>query len=132
MTTLLFDTLKLSRTLRDKGHFTSEQAEALAEALGEASQDNLATKGDLLALKSEMKTEIAELRTELQTGLTELRAELRNGLAGAEKGLAEGRAEAKTGLAELKSELLKWIIGAIGLQTIAILSAVYALIRFVK
>jgi hypothetical protein len=33
---LLFDTLRLSRTLRDKGHFTPEQAEALAEALGEA------------------------------------------------------------------------------------------------
>jgi hypothetical protein len=31
MTALLFDTLRLSRTLRDKGHFTSEQVEALAE-----------------------------------------------------------------------------------------------------
>jgi hypothetical protein len=29
---ILFDTLRLSRTLADKGHFTPEQAEALAEA----------------------------------------------------------------------------------------------------
>ncbi|MCI0599756.1 MAG: CCDC90 family protein [Beijerinckiaceae bacterium] len=37
MTALLFDTLRLSRTLRETGHFTPEQAETLAEALGEAS-----------------------------------------------------------------------------------------------
>jgi hypothetical protein len=29
---LLFDTLRLSRTLWEKGHFTPEQAEALADA----------------------------------------------------------------------------------------------------
>jgi hypothetical protein len=32
MNALLFDTLRLSRILRDKGHFTAEQAEALSEA----------------------------------------------------------------------------------------------------
>jgi len=36
---ILFDTLRLSRTLLDKGHSTPEQAEALAEALGEAAHD---------------------------------------------------------------------------------------------
>ncbi|ACB95124.1 hypothetical protein [Beijerinckia indica] len=78
MTAILFDTLRLSRTLRDKGHFTPEQAEALAEALGEASQDNLATKSDISDLKAE--------------------------------------------LAATKADLLKWIIGMIGLQTITIIS----------
>jgi ribosomal protein L29 len=118
---ILFDTLKLSRTLRDKGHFTSEQAEALAEALGEASQDNLATKADLTTVTADLKTEIAELRTELKTEIAELRTELRTGLA-----------ESRTGLAEVKSDLLRWIIGAIGFQTVAILSAVFAMVRFVK
>jgi hypothetical protein len=47
MTALLLDTLRLSRALQDKGNFTSEQAEALAEALGEASQGDLATKTGL-------------------------------------------------------------------------------------
>jgi len=79
MSALLFDTLRLSRTLRDKGHFSAEQAEALAEALSEASQGDLATK-----------TDIASLRTEL---------------------------------AEMKSDILKWVIGAIGFQTILILGA---------
>ncbi|MGH6849828.1 MAG: hypothetical protein ACREDD_05195 [Methylocella sp.] len=41
---LLFDTLRLSRTLRDKGHFTPEQAETLAEAMGEAAQNSEALR----------------------------------------------------------------------------------------
>jgi hypothetical protein len=53
MAGVLFDTRRLSRTLRDKGRFTPEQAEALAEALGEAAHDNLATKADLAVLKSD-------------------------------------------------------------------------------
>lgn len=79
MSALLFDTLRLSRTLRDKGHFTTEQAEALAEALAEAGQDDLATKADL------------------------------------------ARLEAK--LAETKADILKWVVGAIGFQTLVILGA---------
>ncbi len=42
--TLLFDTLKLSKTLREKGHFSPEQADAIAEGLSSASVGNLATK----------------------------------------------------------------------------------------
>jgi len=72
MNALLFDTLRLSRTLRDKGHFTSEQAEALAEALGEASHGDLATKADLATVR----TEIAELKTELKTGIAGTKADL--------------------------------------------------------
>ncbi|MGH6801140.1 MAG: hypothetical protein ACRECZ_06975 [Methylocella sp.] len=102
MNALLFDTLRLSRILRDKGHFTSEQAEALAEALGEASHGDLATKADLadLATKAELAAAIAELKTEL-----------------------------KTKIAGIKIDLLKWIIGAIGFQTVVIFGAVISLIR---
>jgi hypothetical protein len=85
MSALLFDTLRLSRTLRDKGHFTTEQAEALAEALAEAGQDDLATKADL------------------------------------------ARLEAK--LAETKADILKWVVGAIGFQTLVILGAPVSLAR---
>jgi hypothetical protein len=107
MNALLFDTLRLSRILRDKGHFTAEQAEALAEALGEASHGDLATKADLadLATKADLAavwTEMAELRTEL-----------------------------KTEIAGIKIELLKWIIGAMGFQTVVILGALISLVRIV-
>jgi hypothetical protein len=75
---MIYDTLKLSKSLREHGNFTQEQAEALAEALNQAAQDNLATKGDL---------------------------------------------------SELKAELLKWMLGAMGIQTIAIIGAVLAIVR---
>jgi hypothetical protein len=81
MSALLFDTLRLSRTLREKGHFTTEQAETLAEA----SQNDLATKADIAQL------------------------------------------EAK--LAETKADILKWMVGAIGFQTLVILGALVSLAR---
>jgi hypothetical protein len=123
MNALLFDTLRLSRTLRDKGHFTSEQAEALAEALGEASHGDLAAKADLadLATKADLadfatKTDLAAVRTEIAELRTELKSEI---------------AELKIEIAGIKIELLKWIIGAIGFQTVVILGALISLIRFV-
>jgi hypothetical protein len=122
MNALLFDTLRLSRTLRNKGHFTAEQAEALAEALGEAAQGDLATKADLVAAKSELKTEIADLRTELKTEIADLRTEFKTEIAGL-------RTEFKTEIAGTKTDLLKWIIGAIGFQTVVILGAVISLAR---
>jgi ribosomal protein L29 len=158
MNALLFDTLRLSRTLRDKGHFTSEQAEALAEALGEASHGDLATKADLadLATKADLaavRTEIAELRTELKTEIAELRSDLKTEIAELRSDLkteiaelttelkteiAELRSDLKTEIAELKIEiggikieLLKWIIGAIGFQTVVILGALISLVRIV-
>lgn len=42
-----FDTIRISHLLRDRGHFTAEQSEDLAVVLGEAFQDQLATKTDL-------------------------------------------------------------------------------------
>jgi hypothetical protein len=96
MNAVLFDTLRLSRTLRDKGHFTPEQAEALAEALGDAAQGDLATKADLAAVRAD---------------LAALKAEL----------------EAK--IAEAKADILKWVVGAIGFQTVVILGALVSLVR---
>jgi hypothetical protein len=40
--------------LREKGRFPPEQAEALAEALGEVMQDELATKADVGGVKSDL------------------------------------------------------------------------------
>jgi hypothetical protein len=64
MNALAFDTLRLSRILRDKGHPNTlglGEAEALADAFGEASHGDLATKADLAAVR----TEIAETKTDL-------------------------------------------------------------------
>jgi predicted nucleic acid-binding Zn-ribbon protein len=125
MNALLFDTLRVSRILRDKGHFTSEQAEALAEALGEASQGDLATKADLAGVR----TEIAELKTELKTEIAELRTEIDGVRTELKTEIAELRTELKAEIAEMRTDLLKWIIGAIGFQTVVILGALISLIK---
>jgi predicted nucleic acid-binding Zn-ribbon protein len=125
MNALLFDTLRVSRILRDKGHFTSEQAEALAEALGEASQGDLATKADLAGVR----TEIAELKTELKTEIAELRTEIAGVRTELKTEIAELRTELKSEIAEMRTDLLKWIIGAIGFQTVVILGALISLIK---
>jgi len=101
MNALLFDTLRLSRTLRDKGHFTPEQAETLAEALGEAQHGDLATKADLLALE----TKIDKVETKIGTLAT------------------------KAELSDVRADILKWIVGAIGFQTVVMVGAVITLVR---
>lgn len=53
-----FDTLKLARTLRDKAHFTAEQAEGVADALADAFQDRVATKDDLALLEQRLTIKI--------------------------------------------------------------------------
>jgi predicted nucleic acid-binding Zn-ribbon protein len=152
MTALLLDTLRLSRALQDKGNFTSEQAVALAEALGEASQGDLATQTDLAAvrteiagLKTELKTElagigteIAELRTELKSEIagvgteivesrTELKTEIDSVRAELKANNAELRTELKAEIAGTRKDLLKWILGAIGFQTVVILGALISI-----
>ncbi|HEY8030801.1 MAG TPA: hypothetical protein VIF02_00060, partial [Methylocella sp.] len=94
-------------TLRDKGHFTAEQAETLAEALGEASQGDLVTKADF----AELRTEIAEIKAELKGEIAAVRTEL------------------KAEIAAVKTELLKWTIGAIGVQTVVILGALMSMMK---
>jgi hypothetical protein len=57
MTTITFDTLKYSKRLKEAG-VPDKQAEAEAEALAEILEVNLkdlATKGDILVLKGDLK-----------------------------------------------------------------------------
>ncbi len=105
MNAILFDTLRLSRTLRDKGGFTPEQVETLAEALGEAQHGDLATKADVAALKADV--EALEARLEIKM----------DGLA------------TKAELVEVKADILKRIVGTIGFQTVVIVGASFTLVR---
>jgi ATP phosphoribosyltransferase regulatory subunit HisZ len=122
VTAILFDTLRLSRTLRAKGHFTPEQAETLAEALGEAAQGDLATKADLAAQESGHKKDIAELRAGLKEEIAGLRAELKTDIA-------DAKAELKAEIAEIRADILKWVVGAIGFQAAVILGAPVSLAK---
>jgi hypothetical protein len=96
-----FDTLKFVRKL-EAGGFTQSQAAAAAEAFAEATSQELATRADL-------KTEIAAVRAELRE--TELRLEAK--------------------IEAAKTDIVKWLFGTIGFQTLVILGAVLALARIV-
>jgi hypothetical protein len=119
MTALLFDALRLSRTLQEKGHFTSEQAEALAQAFGEATHEDPATKADFAVLEAALKTEIGIVKSEIGS----VKAELANLATKSE--VAGVRAE----IAGVRADILQWVVGAIGFQTAAMLGIVVALVR---
>ena len=111
MSAVAFDTLKLARKLRDSAEMSQAQAEGVAEALAEAmSGAELATKGDLAPLAT--KVDLAELRAEL----VEVEHRLDAKIAGV-------KADLENRLAETKSDLLKWVFGALAAQT-AFLSAI--------
>jgi hypothetical protein len=94
-----FDTLKLADRLEAAG-MPPQQAKGVAAALAETATANLVTR------------EYLDLR------LSESEARLRGEIA-------EVRIEIVAG----KAELMRWIIGTIGFQTVVILSAIAALIR---
>ncbi len=111
MTSVAFDTLRLARALREKAKFTPEQAEGLADAMAEALQGDVATKVDLRETELRLQAELRDTEARLQADLrqTELRL--------------------KTDIEASKAEILKWMFGTIGFQTIVILDTTIALFR---
>ena len=114
MTAVAFDTLKFARALREKAKLSPEQAEGFAAALVDVLDGNLATKGDIAAvrgdieaLKIQTKADIEALRLSTKADIESVRAEI----------------------AASKVETVRWLVGAVGLQTVAILGAVVALTR---
>jgi predicted nucleic acid-binding Zn-ribbon protein len=57
-----FDTLKLATALREKAHFTPEQAEGITQALSDAFEERIATKDDISGLKHGIDEEISNFR----------------------------------------------------------------------
>jgi len=123
MNAILFDTLLVARTLRAKG-FTPDQADGIAEAFGTATHAELATKADLATLRAELKTDIAELKGEI-AGLRGEIGRFEGKIGGVEGQIGGLRGE----IGAIKADILKWVVGAIGFQTVATLGTVIALVR---
>ena len=92
MTSLLFDTHKAVKELQEAG-FDEAQAEAVVATVGTAIIGNVATKQDVDALGSELRSEIqatnrevSGLRSEIQTNVatkqevSDVRSDLRSGM----------------------------------------------------
>jgi len=147
MNAVAFDTLKFAQALRDKANLSPTQAEGISQAFSEAiagqlaTRDdlaNLATKDDLAALRSATKDDFAALRSATKDDITALRTDmttLRTDLAAlrTDVNMLEAKIEAKIDakIEASKSEIIKWMFGTIGFQTIIVLGAVVALARVV-
>ena len=105
MSIAVFNTHAFVKRLTAAG-MPEAQAEALADELTPLIEDRLATKDDLanLATKADVKAEIANLAT---------------------------KADVKAEIADAKAEIIKWMFGTIGFQTVIVLGAVVALARVV-
>ena len=103
MTAVAFDTLKFARALREKANLSPEQAEGLADALVDVFDGNLATKADI----RDVQADIQIVRTDIETLRLTTRADI----------------------ASAKVETVRWLVGAVGFQTLAVLGAVGALTR---
>ncbi|HEX3882579.1 MAG TPA: hypothetical protein VHW66_07975 [Stellaceae bacterium] len=103
MGAIAFDTLRLAQRLEAAG-LPSRQAQEMAGALGD-------TIGDAVVTRDYLDLRLGEMHTELDLRLGEMRAEM------------------ATKVEVAKNEILKWMFGAVGLQTVAILGGVAALLR---
>ena len=130
MSAVAFDTLKFAQTLRDKAKFTPEQAEGLSEAFAQASADQLATRSDITDLRTDVKADIADLRTAVKIDIADLRTELKVDIVDLRSDLREAELRLEAKIEATKADILKWMFGTIGFQTIVILGAVPALSRF--
>lgn len=68
---LLFDSLTTARVLKSKG-LTSQQAEGVAEQMNQLLIHDIATKGDIDALRTELKADIAAARGETKAMAADL------------------------------------------------------------
>ena len=105
---LAFDSHQFVKHLTDSG-FTEEQAEALATEQVALLTSNLATKAELAlvqreieALRQETKAELALVQREIEALRQETKANIE-----------ALRQETKAAIEGLKSDLLKWLIGAL-------------------
>ena len=100
---MIFDTLKLSKSLRE-AEFTDSQADALATALSEQVQDTPASKADLLHLEITIGAKL----TELSKDNSDLRADM-----------VDEFAKVRTEMSLMRTDMIKWIVTAIAFNDVA-------------
>jgi hypothetical protein len=106
MSLVSLDTLAIARKLQAAG-FSDVQAGAVTDVLRDARESDLTT----LVTKSDLSSEIALVRSDLKAEIALVRSELR------------------TEIADTRYEILKWVLSAIGFQTIVVVAAIVALTK---
>ncbi|CAA2143118.1 DUF1640 domain-containing protein [Methylobacterium bullatum] len=154
MTAVAFDTLKFARSLREKAKLSSEQAEGLADAFTELFQGDIATKSDIGSGKVDIeafglstRADVESLRLSTQADIKALslstqadiealrlstRADIEALKLSTRSDLREAEARLEAKIEATKVDIIKWMFGTIGFQTLIILGAVIALARIVR
>ena len=94
---IAFDTHRFVKHLTENG-FTEQQAEVLADEQVSLLNSNLATQADI----AEVQRDIEALRQETKTDIEILRQETKTSIADVQRDIAN-----------IKSDLLKWMTGAL-------------------
>ena len=68
MATVPFDTLRAAQALRDAG-FDDAQSEAIVATIQRSLGEDVTTKSDLFAVKSDLETKLVELRADIYRAL---------------------------------------------------------------
>ena len=130
MSVAVFNTHAFVKRLTAAG-MPEAQAEALADELTPLIDERLATKDDLRI--SLTKADLADLKTATKADLADLKTATKADLAylksATRADLADLKSATRADLAEVKADLMKWMFGAIGFQTVIVLGAVIALAR---
>lgn len=151
MAEVLLDTLGLARRLRDRAGFSPEHAEEAAQAIADAFSGPVATRGDLIELRSGVRADLQELRTEVREEMSSLASELRgemSSLAGELRGQMSGlrddlvelrtsmdrrfeeqRLATKADLADLRSDMTRLVLTVATGQVALLLAAMFSLVR---
>ena len=108
------DTLQAAKALQSVG-FNESQAEALVHAIGEAVNDSVATKTDILNLRTDFEKSLTGLRTDFEKSQAEVRSDFE-----------KSRAEVRADIQGLRAELYR----AMAVQTVASIAAVGARLKF--
>ena len=134
MNVVALDTHEVVKELKAAG-FTDEQAEAVTRQLRRVQDidlSNLATKTDLAAVATKVdlaaaatKADLATMASKADLAAFATKADLATMATKADLGTMASKAD----LAETKAEILKWMVGTIGLQTVVIVGALLTLVR---
>jgi len=117
---MAIDTLKVAKRLREAG-FTEPQAEAVIAAVQEGTEGaELVTRPDLAELRAEFKADLAALRSELRE--TELRLEAK---------IEAVRSDIAAVKADILNRVFGMILGALVVNIIAVVGAMFAVAKLV-
>ena len=131
MNAAAFDSLQFVRILRDKGSFTTEQAESIADAMASTLHDDLATKADLQANATSLEGKMDGVEQRLEGKISGVEQRLEAKISGVEQRLEgkirESQLRLESKIAETKSDIVKWMFGTIGFQTLVMIGAIITL-----